>query len=277
MPRTLQRRRVVGSVAGVLGLAVLLLGGQGTMALWSDAKTIEGTTLTTGRVDLAVNGQDVVSGFSALSMTNILPGASRAADLTVANNGNVPTTYSVGFTGDDPSLTPALSKRVTTGTAAGGSCTGTALTGSPTLVPGATQQLCVEVGLPSGASSTLAGRTTNLGINVTGRTLGGHWPDPVQISGTQVTTQGVAAPIVSCANRVTDVVLAWESVGGATGYRVFLSGLQVGGDLDAGTTSKVVDGGGAATVVAKFGDSWLSDPSPVVNLSKVASVTSCLL
>lgn len=46
---------VKGSIAGAAGIA-LLLGGAGTLAVWSDGATFDAGTVTSGELDLTANG-----------------------------------------------------------------------------------------------------------------------------------------------------------------------------------------------------------------------------
>lgn len=176
-------------VRAVLGLAVVLaLATPGTYAHWTDEATVSGTTITSGTIDLRVNGQDAVTGYTSLDMAPMVPGNSTAAVLTLRNNGTAPVTYTAATSAtnaDGKSLGAALVVKVTGDTAAAGaapatSCAGTALPGTATslagpllttgrlLAPGATEKVCVQISLPPGAASALQGATTTVGITFTG-------------------------------------------------------------------------------------------------------------
>jgi hypothetical protein len=161
---------------------VVGLGAITTGALWTDSATVAGTTISTGTLDLKVDGQNSVSGYTSLNITNMVPGASVAAVLTIANAGNVPFTYlasSAATNGDTKDLRSALQVKVTGATAITGAsptatCGGTALTGTGTalntglvttarsLAAGANETLCIQVTLPSTAVNGLQGASTDV-------------------------------------------------------------------------------------------------------------------
>jgi predicted ribosomally synthesized peptide with SipW-like signal peptide len=176
-------------VRAVLCLAVVLaLATPGTYAHWTDEAAVSGTTITSGTIDLRVNGQDTVTGYTALDMAPMVPGNSTAAVLTLRNNGTAPVVWTAATSAtnlDGKSLRAALVVKVTGDTAAAGaapaaSCAGAALPGTTAslggpllttgrmLAPGATEKVCVQVSLPPGAAPALQGATTTVGITFTG-------------------------------------------------------------------------------------------------------------
>ena len=176
-------------VRAVLGLAVVLaLATPGTYAHWTDEVQVSGTTITSGTLDLRVDGQDQVTGYTALDITPMVPGNSTAAVLTIRNNGTAPLTYTAATSAtnaDGKSLGAALVVKVTgdttvTGSAPATTCAGAALPGSAAdlngalfstgrlLAPDATEKVCVQVTLPTNAASALQGATTTIGITWTG-------------------------------------------------------------------------------------------------------------
>ena len=74
----------VVALVGALGL----VGGFGTQAYWNDQATVTGATVTSGSLDLLVDG---VQGnpstytWSSLSMTDMSPGESKAGTVTLSN------------------------------------------------------------------------------------------------------------------------------------------------------------------------------------------------
>ena len=118
---------------------VLGLGAVGTMALWSNSVAATSGDFKTGVVDLRVNAVKEYSftGATGLTMTNMLPGESRAATLQVQNSlSTLPVSYTMAAS--TPVGSPALANNLrmtvfasaspTNGTANGlttGSCTGT--------------------------------------------------------------------------------------------------------------------------------------------------------
>lgn len=172
-----------------LGLVTCLLTG-GTWASWSDSAKITGSTLTTGRLDLKVNGLDTVTGYTALSLSNAYPGASSAGQLTIKNDGTLPFTYTMASTGtnaDGKNLVASLVPTISTGstvsgsapttTCAGGTTVGglgTSFSGSligtagkRTLAAGASETLCIQATVSTSAPTTTQDATTALTITVT--------------------------------------------------------------------------------------------------------------
>lgn len=176
-------------VRAVLGLAVVLaLATPGTYAHWTDEVQVSGTTITSGTIDLRVDGQDQVTAYTALDIAPMVPGNSTAAVLTIRNNGTAPLTYTAATSAtnaDGKSLGTALVVKVTgdtatTGTTPATTCAGAALPGTAAsldgpllstgrlLAAGATEKVCVQVTLPANAASALQGATTTIGITFTG-------------------------------------------------------------------------------------------------------------
>lgn len=83
----------------ILALGIVLgLGTVGTMALWSDSVVATSGDFKTGVVDLRVNGSKTYAftGTTGLTMSNMLPGESRAATLKVQNTlSTLPLAYTV--------------------------------------------------------------------------------------------------------------------------------------------------------------------------------------
>ena len=176
-------------VRAVLGLAVVLaLATPGTYAHWTDEVQVSGTTITSGTLDLRVDGQDQVTGYAALDIAPMVPGNSAAAVLTIRNNGTAPLKYTAGTSAtnaDGKSLGAALVVKVTgdttvTGSAPATTCAGAALPGTATslngplistgrlLAPGVSEKVCVQVTMPTHAVSALQGSTSTVGITFTG-------------------------------------------------------------------------------------------------------------
>ena len=190
--RTLARaRRACASarVRAALGLGVVLsVGATGTFAYWTDAATVSGTTFTGGTIDLKVNGNDDVTGYTSLNISTMVPGNSTAAVLTIANAGTAPLKYTAASTAtnaDGKGLAAALTVKVTGDTTTSGSspavtCAGTALAGAGTtlggsllstgrlLAAGTNEKVCVQVSMPADANTSLQGATTNVVLTFTG-------------------------------------------------------------------------------------------------------------
>jgi len=172
-------------VRALLGLGIVaVLGTGGTWAYWSDAAPLQGVSLRTGTLSMAVGG--ATSADVGLSLSNLVPGLSAAAAVTVRNTGTVPFTYTLdsgfGSADADPSqdavdLLDAVVATVAVGgtpdgdgcsAASGGTYSGTLADGSGsdpligpadavTLRPGQAQTLCVAVALPLAAPISLEG------------------------------------------------------------------------------------------------------------------------
>lgn len=185
------RHRKSVRARAALGLgAVLLVGVNGTYALWSDTVPVTGVTISSGTLDLTVNTLDSVPSYTDLSLSGMVPGNTVAGVLTVRNAGTVPLTYyatAAASNADGKGLGAALVVKVTadsavTGTAPARTCAGTALAqtgtafsgnlvGAPatqrSLAVGASETLCVQATLPSTAASSLQGATTNVSLTFT--------------------------------------------------------------------------------------------------------------
>lgn len=81
---------VVVALVGALGL----VGGLGTQAYWNDVETVAGATVTSGSLDLLVEGEQSYT-WTALDLPNIAPGESTAKVLTLNNAGTTPFTVSI--------------------------------------------------------------------------------------------------------------------------------------------------------------------------------------
>ena len=262
--------------------ALLVLGISGTtQARWSDSATITGTDLRTGRLDLTVNGQDAVSGYAALGVSNLVPGGSSAGVLTVGNAGNVPLDYAVSLTGTDADgkgLAAALVTTVTDAdTTTGTTCGGTPLGAGTTLAPGATDRICVEVRLPSTAPASLAGAASDLTVTVDGN-VNHAWTDAAAVTGSHLGAVTLTAPVLSCGlAALGSITLNWAPVPGATAYRV-RSGLlgDTVQDVPANQTSATFAGvSGTASVQAIFGSTaWLSPASNQLSYDALSALTN---
>ncbi len=166
-----------------LSLGVVLgIGSVSTFAFWTDTVTVTGTTFTAGSIDLRVNNQDTVTGYTSLNISTMVPGSSTAGILTIKNQGLSPLRYTATTTAtntDSKNLRGALTAKVTldtstTGSSPSATCSGGAAAGTGStlngglvttgrlLAPGASEILCVQVTLPSGASTSLQGASTDV-------------------------------------------------------------------------------------------------------------------
>jgi predicted ribosomally synthesized peptide with SipW-like signal peptide len=183
--------------AGVVALPLLTLGAGvgGTFAAWTDGATLGTGSLTSGTLDITLNGNLAGPGTTnnpgtwthpGLALANIAPGESVAVSFPVRNNGSIALKYTVTGTGSG-GLAVANGMQLATyfgvpaantgSEAAGnrtGSCggttptdaNGTTLTSTPAtfatdrvLAAGASETVCVVARLSSAAGNALQGQT----------------------------------------------------------------------------------------------------------------------
>lgn len=177
-------------------LTALLLGGQGTAALWRDGENIQAGEVTTGNLRLlAGNGApgQISYAFTALNTTSLTPGGFTQAPLTISNGGNSPLMYVLSSAHAGAATAPAdtaiaqaavLSLFAVTNSAqcsGAGDSPGTllyqgALVAASTTVarPLATQgssaseALCVRLSLPRDAPQSASGGNLALTLTFTG-------------------------------------------------------------------------------------------------------------
>lgn len=188
-----RRGRTAVAVAALLGAVLVLMGGQGTFAFWTDNANVSTGNFSSGTLDITLNGQlkgptgaGGTTPVAALSLANMVPGESVAATFPIANEGTVPLAYSVTGTGaGELAVVNGLQYAVVPGTASNtgsaaagnrsGSCNGsvtsdgstTLLTGTPsplltparTLTAGSTATICVVVRLHSDAPNSMQGKS----------------------------------------------------------------------------------------------------------------------
>jgi predicted ribosomally synthesized peptide with SipW-like signal peptide len=157
-----------------LGAALVLFPTGGTLAAWTDRATVGADGLTTGRLDLAVDGaggQDTTHARPDLSLQGMVPGESSSATVVVANAGDADLRWSAAVTAGG-GLGPALEVELWLGGRASAddttyprteSCTGGVrlLPGDPVRTDrGASRDLCVRVSLPATVDDAYQGRTT---------------------------------------------------------------------------------------------------------------------
>lgn len=183
--RTTRDRRRVARIRGILATAaavsaaiVLGAGAAGsTYALWNGRTTADAANISTGSIELLVDGQTsaVVTG---LDLSPLYPGSSvvRASPLVIKNAGTVP--LSVSWTGTEvTSPVTALpshviaSLRPTTAPTCTLTPDGTPLptTLTPfTLAPSATATVCLEVRLSASAPGSVMGAGAQIRLTLTG-------------------------------------------------------------------------------------------------------------
>jgi predicted ribosomally synthesized peptide with SipW-like signal peptide len=179
--------RAAGAVAAA---TVVGVGSLGTYAFWTDAATVASGTLTSGTLDLEVDGSQGTPSYdwAALTLTDMAPGESVAAQLSVQNTGTTPFTFSATGT-YGAGIQPYFHLRVVRGGTAGnsgaayprtGTCTGgtetfataqladgaTVVPTSPVVAPGGSTTVCVVASLPLAAANAAQGATGTLTLQV---------------------------------------------------------------------------------------------------------------
>ncbi|MFT4299491.1 MAG: SipW-dependent-type signal peptide-containing protein [Aeromicrobium sp.] len=194
---TVRRHRAVTARA-LLSLGLLAgFGAIGTTAYWTDQASITGGTITSGSMDMRFDTTGAIglsTGYtkSAITWTGLVPGESKAFDLTVNNVGDPPFTYTATVTqGSSPTWTyvdTPVTVQFFNGTAQADTvypqqdtCSGTALgtaqtvdttnksliTSAPTVAAGGSHQMCMVVGIASSATNDNQSKTGSLSFSFT--------------------------------------------------------------------------------------------------------------
>lgn len=167
-------------VRAVLSLGIVLgFGAVGTLAYWTDSATLAGGTFTSGTLDIKLSGADnnPAAFTTSFALTDMAPGNSKAAAVTVENAGSLDFTYTA--TGIAPgALGSLLEFRVVPGGSVTGSGTGMTCTdGTQTynatmnassnvisvnrpIAAGGSESFCVSATLPTGTTTGQGESTT---------------------------------------------------------------------------------------------------------------------
>jgi hypothetical protein len=175
-----RRRRLALSALVLLAVGGLLT--STILAVFTDTATSTGNTFSSGGVDIAA-----APATAAVTLTDMVPGSRVTAPIDVSNSGSLELRYAVESTTDEDTFAGLLRLRVKTGVgtcdSAGfdgggtliagpgpvGTMTGLALIGDAAqgqdpddrvLVAGGSEQLCVDVELPSTVDNSAAGSST---------------------------------------------------------------------------------------------------------------------
>lgn len=160
-------RRLMLAALALLAAVLILMGGQGTFAFWTDEASVSTGSFNAGKLDLIVDGQQgkpTAYVKTDLKMDAMLPGESVARIITVANVGDAPLTWVPLVTkSGNGTLGPALTVEMSlstsgtptnttayprTGTCPAGATVTSGTTSAP-LGKNETRQLCVKVTLPT--------------------------------------------------------------------------------------------------------------------------------
>lgn len=169
-------------VRAILSLGVVFgLGAVGTLAYWTDEVTLTGGTFEAGNLDIKLSGadNDPAPFTTSFALSNMQPGHSKAAVVSVENDGTADFTYTASGTAPG-GLAPNLRFRVVpggsvSGTGSAQTCTG----GTETFdgVLGATpssviatarplasnidETVCVQASMPTGTTGGQGTSTTS--------------------------------------------------------------------------------------------------------------------
>lgn len=160
---------------------VASLSSLGTYALWNDTATVTGGPITSGSLDVTVNGSQSLQPWTAFTLDDTAPGESKAGVLTLRNAGTTPFTLTgTGVAGGTIDLTQYTVRVVVGGTANTDTsyprtevCSGgtqlfsntlgtgpaTVLPTTASITPNATLNLCVEAKLKTTAPNSAQGKT----------------------------------------------------------------------------------------------------------------------
>lgn len=162
------------SIAGALGagvsIAVLAAGGSYAYLNVTVPTGAAGGTITAGTSSLTLKrGSDAATStltIPASAYANMLPGDVVNQPLTLAGPGNVGQIVTAAITDDGPWET-RIATGVCTGTLPGAPLTATPVS-LTTLAAGATQTICVQVTLPSGAPASAMGTNLTYTLSLSG-------------------------------------------------------------------------------------------------------------
>lgn len=162
----------------LLGIGPLVaLSWAGAYAAFTDS--VDATSsFSTGTIAIEANDQSGTVSFTSLSMNGMVPGSVNYASLKIGNVGTIPFDYTMSTaTSGDATLAAGLAIGIkltatstcdastygASGTSAYAEATGlgSAAIATRPLAVGASEYLCFKVSLPSGASNTLQGRSTD--------------------------------------------------------------------------------------------------------------------
>ncbi|QCQ90549.1 TasA family protein [Rhodococcus sp. SGAir0479] len=119
--RTGVRVRALLCLGGILGI-----GAVGTLAAWNEKATATSGTFGTGTITLQLDNTKTLA-MNTLAATNLLPGESVAAMVTVQNKGTLPLTYTMAAT--TPTGSPPVASQLFVATHSGGTATNTTTAG----------------------------------------------------------------------------------------------------------------------------------------------------
>jgi hypothetical protein len=165
-------------LAGMVVL-VLLVSTSTTGALWHDQSAVDAGSIASGSLVLQVGGQEETYVFAALTASNLVPGQSVQAPLSISNGGSTEMVY--GLTAittaaagpADQALAASLRLTVTDDAACDGLQTqdtnlpfqaplddASAVFTGRELAPSSIETLCIEVGLDANAPNAAASGST---------------------------------------------------------------------------------------------------------------------
>jgi predicted ribosomally synthesized peptide with SipW-like signal peptide len=164
-------------LAGMVVL-VLLVSTSTTGALWHDQAVVDAGSVSSGSLVLLVGGQEETYAFTALTASNLVPGQSVRAPLSISNGGSTEMVYGLSAVtaaaagSADEALAASLRLTVTDDAACDGPQTqdpvlpfqspldASATFSGRDLTPSAFETLCLEIGLDADAPTAAASGST---------------------------------------------------------------------------------------------------------------------
>jgi predicted ribosomally synthesized peptide with SipW-like signal peptide len=153
-------KKKMGAALVSTALGAALVGG-GTFALFTDSAQNTGNTFAAGTLEISLNKPD---GTKYFDISNIAPGDSGSATVTVKNDGTLDLRYDIAQTLEGALAQGANGLKVTIKDSSGA-----VITPGDTnrvLAPGASEDLTVQWTLPRDAGNEYQGASATLGITV---------------------------------------------------------------------------------------------------------------
>jgi hypothetical protein len=214
------RRRILGSVAALVTLAVLG-GSGGAVAAWTASASVSAAASST-TIAAAIEQAGALSTSYRYAGTT---STAAAGQLTIRNNGGAPLSYSLtNRVVGQATLAQRTTLRLWTGTCGATAPSGAVVTtladavpalpaAARTLAPGASVVVCVSTQVEGGTNASLQGQSVTATFGVTGA-VGTSWTTSATAAAvTQSVYRLAAAGTLTCAAVVltNDVRLTWSA------------------------------------------------------------------
>lgn len=229
-------RRLLGPIAALITLAVLGSGG-GATAAWIASTSVAASVSSTA---IATTAQ-LTSGLDANYRSGTTAPATAAGQLTIANTGGAPLSYTLATqlgAGSSSTLAGRITLRLWTGSACGTTAPSSAVsttladtapalpTGARSLAPGASVAVCVSTQIEGQTDAALSGQSVTAAFRVTGA-IGTNWTTSATTTAFTQSVSGLAAAGAPTCTRAPPhgVELSWtapanRTAGATLQYRV---------------------------------------------------------